>query len=72
MQRRLIQRSTGTESFLAPNSVSLAQPMAAGAMPCTGMVVPAAWMLIYRLAYEQARVALAPSRFQKLVEPSRN
>jgi hypothetical protein len=29
-------------------------------------------MVLYRLAYEQARAALEPSRFQRLLEPSRN
>jgi hypothetical protein len=46
--------------------------MTAGMTPCSGMVVPAAWMAIYRLAYQQARVALEPSSFQMRLRPSLN
>ena len=30
------------------------------------------WTEVYRLAYEQARAALTPSRFQEMIKPSRN
>ena len=72
MQNRLIQGLTATDSSFAPNAASPAWPMTAGTMPCSGMVVPAAWMAIYRLAYQQARVALEPSPFQRRLRPSLN
>src|SRR5208283_1358489 len=30
------------------------------------------WTAVYRLAYEQARAALAPSRFQEMIKPTWN
>jgi len=30
------------------------------------------WSAVYRLAYEQARAALAPSRFQEMIKPTWN
>jgi len=40
--------------------------------PEAGAAVPAVWTDIYKLAYEQARAALAPSRFQVMLQPSLN
>jgi len=37
-----------------------------------GFVVGGAWAQLYRLAYQQAQAALAPSRFQKACEPRWN
>lgn len=37
-----------------------------------GMSIPATWINIYRLAYERARRALEPSRFQEMLEPRWN
>jgi hypothetical protein len=37
-----------------------------------GMNTPAGWMDAYRLAYEQARAALEPSRFQVMLQPCWN
>ena len=71
MQNRLFQDSTGTESSFAPNVSSLAGPMAAGTVRCSGMVVPAAWMAIYRLAYEQARLALRRRGSRRCSSPRR-
>ena len=36
------------------------------------IAVPAVWMNIYRLAYEKAYLALAPSLFQTMLEPCMN
>jgi hypothetical protein len=37
-----------------------------------GAVVPAVWMDVYKLAYEKARAALVPSRFQVMLQPCMN
>jgi len=37
-----------------------------------GVSAPESWQAIYRLAYEQARAALAPSKLQRMLEPSTN
>jgi hypothetical protein len=41
---------------------------------CTevGVMSAGAWTAVYRMAYEQARIALEPSFFQKQLAPSRN
>jgi hypothetical protein len=54
---------------IAPgNRALLACPTTQGA----GITVDDCWTAVYRLAYEQARAALEPSRFQKLNSPSWN
>jgi hypothetical protein len=60
------------------NETEVGQGMA-GAGPivfCPGMAFcipsPAAWQAVYRAAYEQARMALEPSRFQRMLKPSPN
>ena len=40
--------------------------------PEAGMTVPGTWMNVYKLAYEQARAALEPSRFQIMIQPRWN
>jgi hypothetical protein len=40
--------------------------------PDAGMSVPALWINVYKLAYEQARIALEPSRFQVVFQPCWN
>jgi len=50
------------------------------AQPCVACIlapearvpVPSAWVNVYRLAYEQAKAALEPSRFQVMLEPRWN
>lgn len=37
-----------------------------------GISAPGSWMDVYRLAYEQARAALEPSRFQVMLQPGWN
>lgn len=40
--------------------------------PESGTSVPGTWMEVYRLAYEQARASLEPSRFQVMLQPCWN
>ena len=40
--------------------------------PEAGKSVPEVWAGVYRLAYEQARASLGPSRFQAMLQPSLN
>ena len=42
-------------------------PVFDGAIPSCGP-----WTAVYRLAYEQARAALEPSRFQEMIKPTWN
>ncbi len=50
------------------------EPIAAAWLPTAsgGFVVAGPWAAIYRLAYERALAAQAPSRFQKMMEPCWN
>jgi len=64
----------GSESSLALVVIGPACRSILVGTPCfeAGMPGPESWMAVYRLAYEQARAALEPSLFQKLLAPSRN
>jgi hypothetical protein len=74
MFNRLIPVFPGVESSLALMAVPTATRVLVGCMgvPCAGMSGAGAWMAVYRMAYEQARAALEPSRFQKMLNPSSN
>jgi hypothetical protein len=53
------------------------QPAAKGVLVClcmqgAGMPVVESWTAIYRLAFEQATIALQPSPFQQMLKPSWN
>ena len=37
-----------------------------------GLLSCGPWVAVYRLAYEQARATLAPSRFQEMIKPTWN
>ncbi|WP_165231161.1 hypothetical protein [Aquisphaera insulae] len=67
----LVESSRGSLEVAAP---VVAAPMACGLMvgPGGSLAVSGAWAEIYRLAYEQARAALAPSWFQRMTQPSWN
>ena len=40
--------------------------------PGIGMPMAHSWTAIYQLAFEQARIALQPSPFQRMLQPSWN
>ena len=68
-----------TRSFSHDLSLALVatSPAAQACVSCfltaeAGAVVPAVWMDVYKVAYEQARASLAPSRFQVMLQPSLN
>jgi hypothetical protein len=75
MSYGLFKDSPGYDSLLALVAILPACQTLAASGPAFGPAMPrleSCWMVLYRLAYEQARAALEPSRFQRLLEPSRN
>ena len=53
------------------------QPASKGVVVClcmqgNGMPVVESWTAVYRMAFEQARIALHPSPFQQMLTPSWN
>jgi hypothetical protein len=70
----LFTLSTGHNASLAMVATS---PAAQAYVSCfvtgeAGAALPPAWTDVYKLAYEKARAALAPSRFQVMLEPCMN
>ena len=70
----LFMRSVGHGLSLAPMATS---PTAQAGVACflapeAGISAPEVWTDIYRLAYEQARAALEPSRLQAMLQPCMN
>jgi hypothetical protein len=70
----LYTRSLGHGNSLASVTTSPAAQACVAALlaPDSGRSVPDAWQVIYRRAYEQARAAVQPSRFQLMLQPSWN
>jgi hypothetical protein len=71
----LLRNSSGYDPSLALVAVLPADQSLFRGAPGFGPGMPLLeswWPVLYRMAYEQARAALEPSRFQKLLEPSRN
>ena len=74
-------RWRGTRSSTSYNSYHRPQVAMMPAVPVPSTCTPAfdggipssgPWTAVYRLAYEQARAALAPSRFQEMIQPTWN
>jgi hypothetical protein len=61
-------KENSTEQFVTPTGPFM--------VFCPNMMlnVPCheSWQVLYRAAYEQAKAALAPSRVQRMLQPSRN
>ena len=74
MPSGLYTRSLGHGISLAFVTTSPAAQACVAALlsPAAGGSVPEAWLGIYRRAYEQARAAVQPSRFQLMLQPSWN
>ena len=70
----LFARSVGHNASLAHVVTSPAAQASVASFLVNDAVstVPAVWMDVYKLAYEKACLALAPSRFQVMLEPSMN
>jgi hypothetical protein len=68
--------------FLRPSNfdqsmISGPEPVSIGILVCPPFFWPSSnqaesWSAIYRLAYEQLSASLAPSPFQRMIEPSTN
>jgi hypothetical protein len=68
--------------FLRPSEFDLSmslgsEPVSTGVLVCPPLFWPhsnqaESWSAIYRLAYEQLVAAIAPSAFQRMIEPSAN
>jgi hypothetical protein len=67
-------RSSSYNSYLPLVAMMPAVPVLTAGTPAFdgGILSCGPWTAVYRLAYEQARAALAPSRFQELMKPSWN
>ncbi len=70
----LYTRSIGQAVSLAlmPTSPTTQAYVACFVTSAQGMSVPAEWIDVYRRAYEEARAALEPSRFQVMLQPCWN
>lgn len=70
----LFARSVGHNASLAlVAGIPVAQACVASFLVNDAVsTVPAVWMDVYKLAYEKACLALAPSRFQMMLEPGMN
>jgi hypothetical protein len=68
------RRSSSYNSYLPLVAMMPAVPVLTAGTPAFdgGILSCGPWTAVYRLAYEQARAALAPSRFQELMKPSWN
>ena len=70
----LDRRSSSHNLYLPLVAMMLAVPVLSTCTPAFDGGIPScgAWTAVYRLAYEQARAALALSRFQELIQPTWN
>ena len=74
MRYGLFKGSSGYDSSLALAAIMPASGALVACSPCFEAGMPGAviWTDVYMMAYEQARAALEPSRFQNLLKPSWN
>jgi hypothetical protein len=68
---------THSPAFQVDSNAAAIASMAVGVMvyPCAPTAQPAAfqpWSAIYQVAYQRAKIALEPSRFQQMIKPSWN
>ncbi|MGO9598416.1 MAG: hypothetical protein ACLP7Q_10550 [Isosphaeraceae bacterium] len=70
----LFARSVGHNTSLAHAVTSPAAQASVASFLVNDAVstIPAVWTDVYKLAYEKACLALAPSRFQMMLEPGMN
>jgi hypothetical protein len=68
------RRSSSHNSYLPLVAMMPAVPVPSTCTPAFDGGIPSSgpWTAVYRLAYEQARAALAPSRFQEMIKPTWN
>ena len=74
MPYELDRRFSSHNSYLPLVAMMPAVPVPSTCTPAFDGGIPSCgpWTAVYRLAYEQARAALAPSRFQELIKPTWN
>ncbi len=74
MPYELDRRSSNHNSHLPLVAMMPAVTVLSACTPGCDSGIPSCgpWTAVYRLAYEQARAALAPSRFQALIKPAWN
>jgi len=74
MPNRPFTRLVGHDLSLAQVATSLSAQAHVNCFmaPEIASAVPAAWVNIYKIAYEKAVASLAPSRFQLMLQPCMN
>jgi hypothetical protein len=73
MSNRWVAQSVNSKSNSVEHTAPAPQPvlLISPLMPFN-MSFPGSWQAVYRIAYEQAQAALAPSRIERLLQPCWN